>query len=74
MYLLIESIIAQNPHVKNAIIFGRGRLSNGVLIEPESYEEMARMSVEAFRNLIWYFGRFLLFIRRPSDLIFVGRV
>jgi len=49
----LESIIVKNAHVKSAIMFGRGRLSNGVLIEPESHEEMAKMSIASFRNLVW---------------------
>ncbi|KAF8521638.1 hypothetical protein BU17DRAFT_87898 [Hysterangium stoloniferum] len=49
----LESIIVKSPHLKGAIMFGRGRLSNGVLIEPESHEEMAKMSIASFRNLIW---------------------
>jgi hypothetical protein len=36
-------------------MFGRGRLSNGVVIEPISYEEMAKVSVAEFRNFILYF-------------------
>ena len=53
-YVALESIISKNPHVKNAIMFGRERLSNGIFIEPSSYEEAERLGVEKFRNLIWY--------------------
>jgi hypothetical protein len=49
-----ESFITENPHVKNAIMFGRGRLSNGVLVEPASYEEAENLGVEKFRSLIWF--------------------
>ncbi|KAF8576894.1 acetyl-CoA synthetase-like protein [Ramaria rubella] len=49
----LENIIVKNPHVKNAIMFGRSRLSNGILIEPTSYEEAGRLGLENFRNLIW---------------------
>ena len=34
-------------------MFGRSRLSNGVLIEPASYEEAEKLGVEKFRNMIW---------------------
>ena len=48
-----EFIIVKNHHVKAALMFGRGRLSNGVLIEPASYDEAENLGVEKFRNLIW---------------------
>ena len=48
-----EHIIVKSPHVKAALMFGRGRLSNGVLVEPASYDEAERLGVEKFRNLIW---------------------
>ncbi|KAF8490103.1 hypothetical protein JB92DRAFT_3129102 [Gautieria morchelliformis] len=48
-----ETIIIANPHVKNAIMFGRGRQSNGVLVEPASYEEAENLGVEKFGRLIW---------------------
>ncbi|KAF8581952.1 hypothetical protein K439DRAFT_1618629 [Ramaria rubella] len=50
---LLENIIVKNPHVKNAVMFGRGRLSNGILIEPTSYEEAENIGLENFHNLIW---------------------
>ncbi|KAF8585449.1 hypothetical protein K439DRAFT_1561338 [Ramaria rubella] len=43
----------KNPHVKKTVMFGRGRLSNGILIEPTSYEEAENIGLENFRNLIW---------------------
>ncbi|KAF8514478.1 hypothetical protein JB92DRAFT_2789445 [Gautieria morchelliformis] len=49
----LETIIIENPHVKNAIMFGRGRQSNGVLVEPASYEEAENLGVEKLRRLIW---------------------
>jgi hypothetical protein len=48
-----EGIVVKNIHVKSAVIFGRGRLSNGILIEPESYKEAEKLGLEKFRNLIW---------------------
>ncbi|KIJ40867.1 hypothetical protein M422DRAFT_780553 [Sphaerobolus stellatus SS14] len=49
----MEQLISKNPHVKSAVMFGRGRINNGVLIEPVSLDEAERLGVEAFRNLIW---------------------
>ncbi|KIJ25888.1 hypothetical protein M422DRAFT_273122 [Sphaerobolus stellatus SS14] len=49
----IEHIIMKNPHVRTALMFGRGKLSNGVLIEPKSYDDVQRLGLEKFRNLIW---------------------
>ncbi|KIJ49892.1 hypothetical protein M422DRAFT_246262 [Sphaerobolus stellatus SS14] len=49
----MEHIIMKNPHVQTALMFGRGRLSNGVLVEPKSYDDVQRLGLEKFRNLIW---------------------
>ncbi|KIJ49855.1 hypothetical protein M422DRAFT_246221 [Sphaerobolus stellatus SS14] len=49
----MEHIIMKNPHVRTAIMFGRGKLSNGVLVEPKSYDDVQRLGLEKFRNLIW---------------------
>ncbi len=32
---LLEGILAQDPHVLSAVMFGRGRFQNGVLIDPK---------------------------------------
>ncbi|EPQ51233.1 acetyl-CoA synthetase-like protein [Gloeophyllum trabeum ATCC 11539] len=52
----LESIICQDPNVRAAVIFGRGRTQNGVIIEPANdtavdYTDEAALS--HFRNLIW---------------------
>ncbi|KAF8585451.1 acetyl-CoA synthetase-like protein [Ramaria rubella] len=49
----LEHIIVKNPHVKSAVMFGRGRLLNGILIEPTSPEEAESLGLEKFRNMIW---------------------
>ncbi|KIJ28759.1 hypothetical protein M422DRAFT_189414, partial [Sphaerobolus stellatus SS14] len=49
----MEHIIMKNTYVKAALMFGRGKLSNGVLIEPTSYDEAEALGLEKFRNLIW---------------------
>ncbi|KIJ49844.1 hypothetical protein M422DRAFT_246210 [Sphaerobolus stellatus SS14] len=49
----MEHIIMENPHVRTAIMFGRGKLSNGILVEPKSYDDIQRLDLEKFRNLIW---------------------
>ena len=48
-----EHIIVKSPHVKAALVFGKGRPFNGVLIEPTSYDEVDSLGLEKFRNLIW---------------------
>ncbi|GJJ11665.1 putative NRPS-like protein biosynthetic cluster [Clathrus columnatus] len=49
----LETIIQRDSHVQAALYFGRGRISNGVLIQPKSHEEVEKLGIEAFRNLIW---------------------
>jgi len=51
-----ETIINTNSFVKGSLIFGRGRFSNGVLIEPASYEYAQQIGLEEFRNSIWFVG------------------
>ncbi|KAF8581171.1 acetyl-CoA synthetase-like protein, partial [Ramaria rubella] len=47
----IEHIINRNDLVKCAVLFGRGRFQNGVIIEPESWDEFT--TEEAFRTAVW---------------------
>ncbi|KAH9939795.1 acetyl-CoA synthetase-like protein [Epithele typhae] len=52
----LEKLINDDPHVKSSIIFGRGRLQNGVLVEPEeefSIDPTNENELIAFRNKIW---------------------
>lgn len=53
----IEAIIAQDPHIASAIMFGRHRIDTGVLIEPAAGVDLRgwdSKKVEEFKDLIWY--------------------
>lgn len=45
----MESIINEHPYIARSVIFGRGKTSNGVLIEP--YENVN--DLEVYLNNIW---------------------
>ena len=47
----LEHIITRNKHVKGAVMFGRGRLQNGVIIEPTSWTEFP--DVKTFKDIVW---------------------
>ncbi|KDQ07664.1 hypothetical protein BOTBODRAFT_139808 [Botryobasidium botryosum FD-172 SS1] len=52
----LEDIIKYDPMIKNAVMFGRERYQNGVLIEPKKEYEIDPADLEAlasFRNAIW---------------------
>ncbi|KAJ8508691.1 hypothetical protein ONZ45_g9065 [Pleurotus djamor] len=50
----LETILAQDPHVATAIMFGRGRFQNGVLIQPrEEFDPKDEIRLAEFRNQIW---------------------
>lgn len=52
-----ENILMRDPHVKTAIIFGRGRFNVGVLIEPTKehiFDPADQEKLVAYRNKIWY--------------------
>ena len=50
----MEALITQNPAVAAAIMFGRGRFQNGVLIQPLTpFDPSNESELEAFRNVIW---------------------
>lgn len=52
-----ESIINQDLHVSAAVMFGRGRFQNGVLVDPKpqfKFDSEDENSLEHFRDLIWY--------------------
>ncbi|KIJ30734.1 hypothetical protein M422DRAFT_783906 [Sphaerobolus stellatus SS14] len=49
----MEHIIMKNPYVKSPLIFGRGKPSSGVLIEPKFCDEAEQLGLEIFRNLLW---------------------
>ena len=49
-------MINDDPHVKSSVMFGRGRLQNGVLVEPTedyAFDPTDVKKLEAFRNQIW---------------------
>ncbi|KAI0265422.1 acetyl-CoA synthetase-like protein [Gloeopeniophorella convolvens] len=52
----LEGILAQDPHILSAVMFGRGKFQNGVLIDPKpqfAFDPKDEVKLEAFRNLIW---------------------
>ena len=49
-------MFCQDPHVKGAVIFGRGRFYCGVLIEPKEefeFDPSDENKLAEFRSLIW---------------------
>ena len=55
-HLLLEAIVIHDPHVQSAIMFGRGRLQTGILIEPRkecSVDVNDLHALENFKNTIW---------------------
>ena len=49
--------MSQDPHVQTAVMFGRGRLQNGILVEPKqqfSFDTRDSAALEAFKELIWW--------------------
>ncbi|KAL1938320.1 hypothetical protein VTO73DRAFT_11771 [Trametes versicolor] len=50
----MEAILLQDPLVHAAIIFGRGRFQNGVIVQPKQpLEPNDEAKLEEFRNAIW---------------------
>ncbi|KAG8930870.1 hypothetical protein FRC02_003563 [Tulasnella sp. 418] len=52
----IESILGRDPHIQNALLFGRGRFQNGALIEPKKpfqFDPADEEKLAAFRDAIW---------------------
>jgi hypothetical protein len=52
----LEGILAQDPHILSAVMFGRGRFQNGVLIDPKpqfAFDPKDEAKLETFRKLIW---------------------
>lgn len=51
-----EAILCEDPHVSAAVMFGRGRVQNGVIIQPKAeytFDSTDDTKVAEFRNLIW---------------------
>ena len=52
----LEGILTQDPHILSAVMFGRGRFQNGVLIDPKpqfAFDPKDEAKLENFRTLIW---------------------
>ncbi|KAI0050788.1 acetyl-CoA synthetase-like protein [Auriscalpium vulgare] len=52
----LEAMLARDPHIAAAVMFGQGRLLNGVLIEPAAtlaFDPEDPEGLAEFRNLIW---------------------
>ena len=52
-----ETILVQDPHIRAAVIFGRGRTQNGVIIEPAAgfkFDVEDVLERERFIECIWY--------------------
>ncbi|CAL1709823.1 unnamed protein product [Somion occarium] len=52
----LEKILLEDPHIKGAIMFGRGRPHSGVLIEPKDeyiFDPHDHTKLARFRNIIW---------------------
>ncbi|KAI9459305.1 acetyl-CoA synthetase-like protein [Russula earlei] len=52
----LEGILAQDPHILSAVMFGRGKFQNGVLIDPKpefAFDPTDEAKLESFRQLIW---------------------
>jgi hypothetical protein len=53
---MAEAILAQDPHIQDSIMFGRGRFQNGVIIQPKpghSFNPADSEKLASFRNQIW---------------------
>lgn len=53
---LAENILAQDPNIGTAIVFGHGRMQPGLLVEPTQPErgsEGGEQWVEKYKDLIW---------------------
>ena len=54
---MAETILSQDPHVHACLMFGRGRLQNGILVQPtEEFDPRDEVRLEEFRNQIWCVG------------------
>ncbi|EMD37730.1 hypothetical protein CERSUDRAFT_94730 [Gelatoporia subvermispora B] len=50
----LEAILQKDPHIAAALMFGRGRFQNGVLIHPrEPFDHTDTEKLAEFRNRIW---------------------
>ncbi|EJC99755.1 acetyl-CoA synthetase-like protein [Fomitiporia mediterranea MF3/22] len=52
----LEWMLKQDPHIQDAVMFGRGRFQCGVLIQPKKdylVNHLSTSELEEFRNAIW---------------------
>ncbi|KAI0318669.1 acetyl-CoA synthetase-like protein [Amylostereum chailletii] len=52
----LEGILIQDPHILSAVMFGRGKFQNGVLLDPKpqfAFDPQDAKMLEAFRDIIW---------------------
>lgn len=50
-------ILNKDPHIRAALLFGRGKFNPGVLVEPKpeyAFDPTDLVKVAQFRNKIWY--------------------
>ena len=50
-------MLNQDPRIQTAVMFGRGKVQPGVLIDPRSeykFDPIDEEKLEMFRNLVWY--------------------
>ena len=51
-----ENILNGDPHVKSAVMFGRGRFNPGVIIDPKpefAFDPEDQEKLAEFRNTVW---------------------
>lgn len=56
LFVSVENILNQDPHVQAAVMFGRGRFYPGVVIDPKPefrFDPIDEAALSDFRNLIW---------------------
>ena len=54
--MVAEAILNQDPHIKCAVMFGRGRFNTGVVVEPrpeDAFDPSDEKKLNEFRELIW---------------------
>ncbi|KAI0033029.1 acetyl-CoA synthetase-like protein [Vararia minispora EC-137] len=65
----LEDILTRDPHVRAAVMFGRERFQNGVIIEPVpdfAFDPSDERKLEAFRNAIWCVYARMILVASPS--------
>jgi hypothetical protein len=55
-FLFLETILSKDPRIEAALMFGRGRFQNGVIITPKqeyAFDPTDQEKLVAFRKAIW---------------------